>query len=44
MTQQEIKKLRIIDSTITVSITVREAADLLNLSERQVFRLKKDLW
>jgi DNA-directed RNA polymerase specialized sigma subunit len=41
MTQQEMKKLRVIDQTITKSITVREAAGLLNLSERQVYRLKK---
>ena len=41
MTQQEMKKLRVIDSAIAGNITVREAAVLLNLSERQVFRLKK---
>ena len=41
MTQQEMKKLRVIDQTIAESITVREAAGLLNLSERQVYRLKK---
>ncbi|NMB12149.1 MAG: helix-turn-helix domain-containing protein, partial [Firmicutes bacterium] len=41
MTHQEMKKLRVIDQTIAKSITVREAAGLLNLSERQVYRLKK---
>ena len=41
MTQQEMKKLRVIDSAIAGNITVRKAADLLDLSERQVFRLKK---
>jgi len=41
MTQQEMKKLRVIDQVIAKSITVREAAGLLNLSERQVLRLKK---
>lgn len=41
MTQQEMKKLRVIDLTIAGNITVREAAELLDLSERQVFRLKK---
>ncbi len=41
MTQQELTKLRIIDLVISGSITVNEAAEHLNLSERQVFRLKK---
>ncbi len=41
MTQQEMKKLRVIDQIIAKNITVREAARLLNLSERQVLRLKK---
>ncbi|NLJ80049.1 MAG: helix-turn-helix domain-containing protein [Firmicutes bacterium] len=41
MTQQEMKKLRVIDQTIAKNITVKEAAGLLDLSERQVFRLKK---
>ncbi len=41
MTQQEMKKLRVIDQTIAMNITVKEAAGLLDLSERQVFRLKK---
>lgn len=41
MTPQEMAKLRVIDQTIAKTITVREAAELLNLSERQVLRLKK---
>ncbi|HHT84828.1 MAG TPA: helix-turn-helix domain-containing protein, partial [Firmicutes bacterium] len=41
MTQQEMKKLRVIDQIIAKNITVGEAARLLNLSERQVLRLKK---
>ena len=41
MTQQEMKKLRVIDLTITRSITIRMAAEILDLSERQVARLKK---
>lgn len=40
MTQQEIVKLRVINQTIDKVITVREAAELLGLSERQVIRLK----
>lgn len=40
MTQKEIVKLRVINQTIDKVITVREAAELLNLSERQVIRLK----
>ncbi|MGI6130216.1 MAG: helix-turn-helix domain-containing protein, partial [bacterium] len=35
------KKLRVIDSVISRSISISEAAGLLGLSERQVFRLKK---
>jgi predicted DNA-binding transcriptional regulator YafY len=41
MTPREMAKLRVIDQTIAKNITVREAAELLNLSERQVLRLKK---
>lgn len=41
MTKQEMKKLRVIDSAISGNVTVKEAAGLLGLSERQVLRLKK---
>jgi transposase len=41
MTQKEITKVRVINQTIDKVITIREAAELLNLSERQVMRLKK---
>ncbi len=40
MTQHEITKLRVINQTIDKVITIREAAQLLDLSERQVIRLK----
>jgi hypothetical protein len=40
MTQKEITRLRVINQTIDKVITIREAAELLNLSERQVIRLK----
>lgn len=40
MTRREITRLRVINQTIDGVITIREAADLLNLSERQVIRLK----
>lgn len=40
MTQQEVTKLRVINQTIDKVITIRKAAELLNLSERQVIRLK----
>ena len=40
MTQQEITKLRVINQAIDKVITIREAAELLDLSERQVIRLK----
>jgi transposase len=40
MTPREITKLRVINQTIDKVITIKEAADLLNLSERQVIRLK----
>ena len=41
MTQKEITRLRIINQTIDQVLTIREAAELLGLSERQVLRLKK---
>lgn len=37
---KEITRLRVINQTIDKVITIREAAELLNLSERQVIRLK----
>ena len=40
MTQKEITRLIVINQTIDKVITVREAAELLGLSERQVIRLK----
>lgn len=40
MTQKEITKLRVINQTIDKVITVKEAAEILNLSERQIYRLK----
>lgn len=42
MTEQELKKLRVIDLAISSSITIGKASELLNLSERQVLRLKKE--
>lgn len=42
MSQQELTKLRIIDLAISSSITVKRASELLNLSERQVYRQKKE--
>jgi len=41
MTQQEIKKLNIVNQAINGYMTVKEAAQALNLSERQIKRLKK---
>ncbi|MGI5876845.1 MAG: hypothetical protein ACOX6X_08600 [Dethiobacteria bacterium] len=41
MTQQDITRLRVINQTIDTVITIKEAAELLSLSERQVIRLKK---
>ncbi len=40
MTQNEVDKLRVINQTIDKVITIKVAAELLNLSERQVIRLK----
>ncbi len=42
MTQKEITRLRVVNQVIDKVITVKEAAELLNLSERQVIRLKKE--
>ena len=41
MTQKEITRLRVINQTIDKVLTIREAAELLGLSERQVIRIKK---
>ncbi|MBA1337206.1 MAG: hypothetical protein HPY66_0364 [Firmicutes bacterium] len=41
MTQKEITRLRVINQTIDKVLSIREAAELLDLSERQVIRLKK---
>ncbi len=41
MTQKEITRLRVINQTIDKVITIKEAAELLDLGERQVIRLKK---
>jgi len=41
LTKKEITKLRVINQTIDAVITIKEAAELLNLSERQVIKLKK---
>ncbi|MBZ4666303.1 helix-turn-helix domain-containing protein [Mahella sp.] len=41
MTQREMARLKIIHQTIDKVITIKEAAELLGLSERQVIRLKK---
>jgi transposase len=40
MTQDEVDKLRVINQAIDKVISIRTAAELLNLSERQVIRLK----
>ncbi|MBM4236525.1 MAG: helix-turn-helix domain-containing protein [Firmicutes bacterium] len=40
MTQKEIMKLQIITQALDGTLTVRQAAELLSLSERQVKRLK----
>lgn len=41
MTQQDITRLRVINQTTDAVITIREATEILNLSERQVISLKK---
>jgi len=41
MTQRELQKLIVINKTIDGTLTVREAAQALHLSQRQIFRLKK---
>jgi len=41
MTQKEITRFRVINQTIDKVLTIKEAAELLNLSECQVIRLKK---
>ena len=41
MTQKEITRLRVINQTIDKVLTISEAAELLNLCERQIIRIKK---
>src|SRR5690606_16946682 len=41
MTEREMAKLNVVNLVVAKTLTVREAASLLNLSERQVYRLKK---
>ncbi|SHE93096.1 hypothetical protein SAMN02746089_01021 [Caldanaerobius fijiensis DSM 17918] len=41
MTKREVQKLIVINKIIDGILTIREAAQALNLSERQIFRLKK---
>ena len=41
MTQKEITRLRVINQTIDKVLTIREAAEILGLCERQIIRLKK---
>ena len=40
MSQQQIQRIKVIENAVAGKITVREAAQSLNLSERQVQRLK----
>ena len=40
MSQQQIQRIKVIENAVAGNITVREAAESLNLSERQVQRLK----
>ncbi len=44
MTQKEITKLRVIDQTNRKEIIIREAAELLNLKQRQMLKLKNRVW
>ncbi|NSW90978.1 MAG: hypothetical protein HPY74_09985 [Firmicutes bacterium] len=41
MSQEQLKRYTVIEKTIESSMTVREAAEHLGLSVRQVIRLKK---
>lgn len=41
MSQEELQRIKVIDNTVCGKISVKEAAEYLNLSERQVKRLKK---
>lgn len=41
MTQREMQKLVTINKVIDRTLAVKEAAQVLDLSQRQIFRLKK---
>lgn len=44
MTLIDERKLRVIEQVIAKKITAKEAAELLDLSERQIYRLKRGFW
>ena len=41
MSQEQVQRIKVIENAVAGRITVREAAEYLNLSERQVKRLKR---
>ena len=41
LSQEQVQTIKVIENAVSGRITVREAAEYLNLSERQVKRLKR---
>ena len=41
MSQEELQRIKVIENTVAGRISLKEAAEYLNLSERQVKRLKQ---
>ena len=43
MSREQIKRHHVVQKIIEKEITVKEASNLLNLSGRQIFRIKKEI-
>ena len=41
LSQEELQRIKVIENTVAGRITVKEAAEYLQLSERQIKRLKQ---
>ena len=42
LSQEQVQRIKVVENAVSGRITIGEAAEYLNLSERQVKRLKRD--
>ena len=42
LSQEQVQRIKVIENAVAGWLTIREAADYLSLSERQIKRLKRD--